>query len=102
MAQKQSADLQASIAQQEEDAARLKDKLETAQMDSFAYESGVNQLLHTLTNRNTANPIPATTNAKPANALAEMFKNPEIWDIIKKQQKSVMGRGWWTKVTPIF
>ncbi len=90
-AQKQLADLQAGIAQQEADAARLKDKLETSQMNSFANESRANQLSHALTNRNTADPIPAATNTKPANPFAEMFKNPEMRDMIKKQQKTVMG-----------
>jgi hypothetical protein len=31
------------------------------------------------------------TNAKPANPFAEMFKNPETRDMIKNQQKTVMG-----------
>ena len=90
-AQKQLADLQASIAQQEEDAARLKERLETAQMDSFSNANAAHRLSQALTNRSEADAAPAATNFKPANPLAEMFKNPEMRDMIKKQQKAMMG-----------
>ncbi len=90
-AQKQLADLQASITQQEEDATRLKEKLETAQMDSFANANAASRLSQALTNRSVVDAAPASTNSKPANPLAEMFKNPEMRDMIKKQQKTVMG-----------
>jgi hypothetical protein len=90
-AQKQLADLQASIAQQEEEANRLKEKLETAQMDSFANANAANRLSQALTNRSEVEAAPAATNSKPANPLAEMFKNPEMRDLIKKQQKTMMG-----------
>ena len=90
-AQKQLADLQASIAQQEEDAARLKERLETAQMDSFSNANAAHRLSQALTNRSEAEAAPAATNSKPANPLAEMFKNPEMRDMIKKQQKAMMG-----------
>ena len=89
--QKQLADLQTSIAQQEEDATRLKERLETAQMDSFANANAASRLSQALTNRNAADAAPASTNSKPSNPLAEMFKNPELRDMIKKQQKKVMG-----------
>jgi hypothetical protein len=90
-AQKQLADLQASVAQQEEDATRLKYKLETAQMDSFANANAAHRLSQALTNRSAVDAAPASTNSKPANPLAEMFKNPEMRDMIKKQQKAMFG-----------
>jgi hypothetical protein len=90
-AQKQLADLQAGIAQQEEDARRLKERLETAQMDSFANANAAARLSQALTNRSAVDAAPAATNSKPANPLAEMFKNPEMRDMIRKQQKTVLG-----------
>lgn len=90
-AQKQLADLQASIAQQDEDATRLKEKLATAQMDSFANANAASRLSQSLTNRSEVDAVPVSTNSKPANPLAEMFKNPEMRDMIKKQQKTMMG-----------
>lgn len=90
-AQKQLADLQASIAQQDEEATRLKERLEKAQMDSFANANAAHRLSKELTNRTEVEAAPAATNSKPANPLAEMFKNPEMRDMIKKQQKTMFG-----------
>lgn len=79
---------QAAKVEQEQSAAALREKLETAQAESAANAGAAAKLTVALTNQ-----VQATdaTNAKPANAFAEMFKNPEMREMIKNQQKTVMG-----------
>jgi len=86
--QKEVADLQASLAQREEHAAGLRQKLEAAQVESVSNAGAAAQLSQALTNQVQAL-ADAGTNEKPANPFAEMFKNPEMRDMIKKQQKTV-------------
>lgn len=71
---------------------RLQEQIETAQRESAANAGAAAQLSLALTNtlEAVATPQP-TTNAKPANPFAEMFKNPEMRDMIKQQQKTVLG-----------
>lgn len=80
------ADLEASIGQREEQAAKLREKLEQSVAESAANAGTAAQLSVALTNRYEAE---EKTNAKPANPIAEMFKNPEMRDMIKQQQKTV-------------
>jgi hypothetical protein len=87
-AEKEMKALQASKAEQEQNAAALREKLEAAQMESAANAGAAAKLTVALTNQVAA--IEAT-NAKPANPFAEMFKNPEMREMIKNQQKTVMG-----------
>jgi len=84
--QKTLADLQASVTQREEQATKLRENLEKAQVESAANAGTAAQLSIALTNRVAAE---EKTNAKPANPFAEMFKNPEMRDMIKQQQKTV-------------
>ena len=76
--------LQASLDEQEKQKRQLRDQLEASRAAAAAAESRTN-------------PPPAPdqastpTNAKPANLLAEMFKNPEMKEMIKNQQKTALG-----------
>lgn len=90
-AQKLIAEAQANLAQAEKESARLGEKLEVTANESFSNANAANRLSHALTNRTEAEASTTTTNAKPANPFAAMFKNPEMRDMIKKQQKAVMG-----------
>ncbi len=88
--QREMDDLQASLAERETRAASLREKLEAAQVESVSNAGAAAQLSQALTNQAQAF-AEENTNAKPANPFAEMFKNPEMRDMIKNQQKAVMG-----------
>lgn len=87
--QKEVTELQASIAQRDERAASLRAKLEQSVVESAVNAGQAAQLSQALTNRLQA-VARADTNAKPANPFAEMFKNPEMRELIKKQQQTAM------------
>lgn len=85
--QKELADVRARLAEYDQNAAALRAKLEAAQVESAANAGAAAKLTVALTNT-----VAATeTNAKPANPFAEMFKDPETREMIKNQQKTVMG-----------
>ncbi len=85
--QKELADVRARLAEYDQNATALRDRLEAAQAESAANAGTAAKLTVALTNT-----VAATeTNAKPANPLAEMFKDPETREMIKNQQKSVLG-----------
>jgi len=88
--QKQLDDLKSSLAQQEKHAASLRDQLHNTLVESAANAGEAAQLQQVLTNRVEAD-ASVKTNAKPANAFADMFKNPEMREMIKNQQKAVFG-----------
>ena len=80
-------DARARLAEYDQNAVSLREKLEAAQVESAANAGTAAKLTVALTNT-----VAATeTNAKPSNPFAEMFKNPETRDMIKNQQKTVMG-----------
>lgn len=79
-------ELQSSVAQKEERETNLREKLEKSLAESAANAGTAAQLSVALTNRAVAE---EKTNAKPANPLAEMFKNPEMRQMMKDQQKTV-------------
>lgn len=79
-------DLQASVDQREQQAAKLRENLEQTQLESAANAGTAAKLSIALTNRVAAE---TPTNAKPKNPLADMFKNPEMRDMIKQQQKTM-------------
>lgn len=81
---------QAAKAEEERNAAALRERLEAAQAESAANAGAAAKLTVALTNQQAAVETDAT-NAKPANPFAEMFKNPEMREMIKNQQKTVMG-----------
>jgi hypothetical protein len=87
--QKEAAELQGSIAQREEGAASLREKLEKSMVESAVNAGQAAQLSQALTNRLQA-AHPPEVNAKPANPFAEMFKNPEMREMIKQQQQTAM------------
>jgi hypothetical protein len=81
-------DLRAAQAEQDQQTAALRERLETAQAESAANAGTAAKLTVALTNTVAA---AAETNAKPANPFAEMFKDPETREMIKQQQKTMMG-----------
>jgi hypothetical protein len=87
--QKEAAELQGSIAQREDGAASLREKLEKSMVESAVNAGQAAQLSQALTNRLQA-AAPPEANAKPANPFAEMFKNPEMRELIKQQQQTAM------------
>lgn len=91
--QQQMADLEAAAKAAEAQTGRLREKLEAAQMESAANAGQAAQLSVALTNRieEVIATLPEETNSKPTNPLADMFKSPEMRDMIKQQQKTVLG-----------
>jgi hypothetical protein len=80
-------DARARLAEHDQAAVALREKLEAAQVESAANAGTAAKLTVALTNT-----VAATeTNAKPSNPFGEMFKNPETREMIKNQQKTVMG-----------
>ena len=93
--QQKVSELQSSLADQEKRTARLRNELEDARIDAAAKIQEAAQLQQTLTasltNRaRAAAQTSARTNAKPSNPLAEMFKNPDMKEMIKNQQKTAL------------
>jgi len=79
-------EMESSVAQQEERTATLRTRLQDTQAKAIAKAEEVTQISQALTNR-----VQAQTNAKPANPFGEMFKSKEMKDMIKSQQKTVLG-----------
>ncbi len=90
-ARKELAELQSSLAQAEENAASISAKLEVVNQQAFTSATTASRLSNALSNQPAIKGDDSATNSKPANPLAEMFKNPEMRDMIKKQQKAMMG-----------
>lgn len=90
-AQKLAAESQQNLAQAEKESARIGEKLEAVANESFANANAANRLSHELTNRVAPESASGVTNSKPTNPLAAMFKNPEMREMIKKQQATMMG-----------
>lgn len=88
-ARKELAELRSSLTEAEENAARISAKLESVNQQAFTSAAAASRLSHALSNQ-PAMKTDGATNAKPSNPLAEMFKNPEMRDMIKKQQRAVM------------
>ena len=83
---KQVEDLQAGMAAEEARTALVREKLERSVAESGANAAQAAQLSLALTNRMLAAELPQT-NSKPANMFSEMFKSPEMREMIKKQQQ---------------
>src|SRR5882672_9406785 len=77
-------DMESSVAQQEERAMALQTRLQNTQAKAIAKAEEVTQISQALTNR-------IQTNAKAANPFGEMFKSKEMKEMIKTQQKGVLG-----------
>jgi len=76
-------DLEARVEQQEQKATTLQTRLQDTRARAVAKADEVEHLEQVLTNR------AETTNSK-SNPMAEMFKNPEMKELIKNQQKAVL------------
>lgn len=86
-------DLQSSLAEQSKQTAHLREQLELARAQAAAKTTSAAQ-----SGAARSEPSAATTSQdtkpadpKPANALAEMFKNPEMKAMLRNQQKDVLG-----------
>jgi hypothetical protein len=79
-------EMESSVAQQEERTAALQSRLHDTQAKAVAKAEEVTQISQALTNR-----VQTQTNAKAANPFGEMFKNKEMKEMIKSQQKTVLG-----------
>src|ERR1044071_1081147 len=77
-------EMESSVAQQEERSATLQTRLHDTQEKAIAKAEEVTQISQALTNR-------VQTNAKAGNPFGEMFKSKEMKDMIKAQQKTVLG-----------
>jgi Sec-independent protein translocase protein TatA len=76
------ADLESRLAEQEKRSASLQTRLHDTRAKAVAKADEVAHLEQVLTNS-------PQTNAKAANPFAEMFKSPEMKELIKTQQKAV-------------
>lgn len=81
-------DLEKRVTQQKKQATELHTQLKNAEAEVVASTEPATQLEQSMTNR-----APASTpaNAKPTNPMAEIFKKPEMKELIKTQQKAVFG-----------
>jgi hypothetical protein len=79
---------EAELAKQEKLTASLRSRLGNTRVEVEAKSLEAAQLQEALTNQ----VAEARTNAKPTNPLAEMFKNPEMKEMIKKQQRAAFDR----------
>lgn len=77
-------EMESSVVQQEEQAATLQTRLHETQAKAIAKAEEVTQISQALTNQ-------IQTNATAKNPFGEMFKSKEMKDMIKTQQKTVMG-----------
>lgn len=86
-------DLQSGLQERDNQAANLRDELEQTRADARTREAAQAKLQQSLTNAaglalaGAADP----TNSKSSNPLAELFKNPDMKEMIKNQQKSALG-----------
>jgi hypothetical protein len=77
-------DIESSVARQEERTSTLQTRLQDTQAKAIAKAEEVTQISQALTNQ-------IQTNATAKNPFGEMFKSKEMKDMIKTQQKTVMG-----------
>jgi hypothetical protein len=89
MLEEQVIDLEAAAEARDQETARLRQKLDQAQQESAVNAGTAAQLNLQLTNRIDEITAEVRSNTKPANPLTDMFKNPEMRDMIKQQQKTV-------------
>jgi len=90
-------DLQSSLAEQERQTTRSREQLDQTRADQAAKVQEAAHLRATL-QQSLTNQAPraiseaaAQTNSKRSNPFSEMFKNAEMKDMIKNQQKGVLG-----------
>jgi hypothetical protein len=89
--------LQSSLELQERQTTQLRDQLKEARADAATNNQEATHLIKSLQESlaNQAPPAtakaPGQTNSMPSNPLSEMFKNPEMKEMIKSQQKSALG-----------
>ena len=77
-------DMESSVAQQEERTSTLQTRLQDTQAKAIAKAEEATQISQALTNQ-------IQTNATAKNPFGEMFKSKEMKDMIKSQQKTMLG-----------
>jgi hypothetical protein len=87
---------QAQLEQEEQQTAKLQNELVASRTESVAKSSEVVNLKQALTNGTAAGSTVSTiggsgSNSNGASPLANMFKNKDMRDLIRSQQKAVMG-----------
>ncbi len=94
--QQQVLELQSGVEKQEKKSARLRDQLENTRADVSAKAQETEQIKAAL-DASLTNLAKATSSAKtdskganPMSAFSEMFKNPEMKEMIKQQQKTAL------------
>lgn len=94
--QQKTGELQSGLEEQERQTRHLRDQLEEARADAAAKAHEAAQMRAALQESLTNQPQPAPakaagqTNSRPSNLLSEMFKNPEMKEMIKNQQKTAL------------
>ncbi|MDB6023309.1 MAG: hypothetical protein JWQ04_3166 [Pedosphaera sp.] len=92
--QQKAGELQSSLEVQQSQATQLRDQLKKTRADSEATINAAaeirRKLQETRTNQTAGDLASNPANARPANPLAEMFKNPEMREMIKNQQKAAL------------
>lgn len=94
--QQKVSDLQSSVDEQDQQKTRLREQVEQARADTAAKIAEAAHIRETLQKglatqgQNAAADSTGQTNLKPSNPLAEMFKNPEMKEMIKTQQKTAL------------
>jgi len=81
--------LEAASASQDQETARLRQRLDAAQQESAANAAAAARVNLKLTNQIDEIAAEIRSNTKPANPLKDMFKSQEMRDMIKQQQKTV-------------
>jgi hypothetical protein len=84
--EQKAADLEARVTEQESRAANLQTRLKETRVKAVNRADEVTQLQQALTNS-----ASATAGTNKSNPLADMFKNPEMKQFVKAQQKTVLG-----------
>ena len=83
-------ELEARLGQQETRAASLQTRLKTTRERAVAKAEEVSQLKQTITNRGDADAKDKNPMAAMMKGVGEMFKNPEMKEFVKSQQKTVL------------
>src|SRR6266478_6181256 len=83
-------ELEARLGQQENRAANLQTRLKNTRERAVAKAEEVSQLKQTITNRADADAKDKNPMAAMVKGVGEMFKNPEMKEFVKNQQKTVL------------
>lgn len=93
--QQKVSELQTTVQEQEGEAVKLRGQVEATRAEALAKIREAVEIGEALKQSNQTrlaeSKAPAKTNSSPPNLLSEMFKNPEMKEMIKNQQKVALG-----------